>query len=307
VKAYKYIVKLFSPWHTVDLIYHDVCFAPNVELSNADGALWEYWPNEVILKYNGPKAWYSWEPGWHSQYRSQLVRRVRSRLNESEWLHYAHNDPQFRIPHITNCGPMECRLNDSRSEAAVAIVSNAGGRMPFLRSGLRLRNKFVVHPAVELYGRRQGWQSFRKYGIFSSPGLPANYRGELNWSNGWMADEQIHFMSQYRVAVCLENSIEPFYFTEKFVNAVRAGCVPVYHAHSTVKHGILTGARWIDPAEYGYDVSKTIKAALAAPLSFIQQANQAWLNSLQVRKTHFEGVWSQLALIFEQKIRSAQK
>jgi hypothetical protein len=48
-------------------------------------------------------------------------------------------------------------------------------------------------------------------------------------------DEHIRFLSAYKVAICLENCVEPYYFTEKFINAVRAACIPVYHAHATVK------------------------------------------------------------------------
>ena len=67
------IVKLFSPWHTRDLCFGDIRFSPGVPLEEADAALWEYWPDEAILRYQRPKAWYSWEPRWHSQYRTTLV------------------------------------------------------------------------------------------------------------------------------------------------------------------------------------------------------------------------------------------
>ena len=71
------IIKLFSPWHTKELIYNDVCFTPFVELDHADGALWEYFPSdELILEYTGVKAWYSWEPSWHSQYRTKLLKKI---------------------------------------------------------------------------------------------------------------------------------------------------------------------------------------------------------------------------------------
>ena len=98
------IVKLFSPWNIRDLCFGDICFSPGVPLEEADAALWEYWPDEAILRYQGPKAWYSSEPRWHSQYRTTLVRSVKASLMESEWLHYAHPLPDYRVPHITNCG-----------------------------------------------------------------------------------------------------------------------------------------------------------------------------------------------------------
>lgn len=299
---FKYLIKLFSPWHTRDLIFDEVCFSPSASLEEADAALWEYLPDEAILKYAGPKAWYSWEPRWHSHYRSRLVRTVRCSLKESEWLNYAHPKPEYRVPHITNCGWTGFHGNTARFRQAVAIVSNYGGRIWFLRPGLRLRNQFVTHPLVKLYGRRKGWESFRKWGPLSRRASPANYLGELDWKDAWMSEEQVEFLSQYKVAVCMENSIEPFYFTEKFVNAARAGCVPVYHAHPSVKHGVLSGAAWIDPAEYGFDPARTIQAALEAPLARIQSANRRWLELESVRATHFDGVWKKLAEVFVLKL-----
>ena len=299
---FKYLIKLFSPWHTRDLTFGEVCFSPSARLEEADGALWEYQPDEAILEYRGPKAWYSLEPSWHSQYRSRLVRTLRCSLKESEWLNYAHPKPEYRVPHITNCGLTDFHGNTDRFPQAVAIVSNYGGRIWFLRPGLRLRNRFVTHPLVKLYGRRQGWESFRKWGPLSRRAPPTNYLGELDWKGVWMSEEQVKFLSQYKVAVCMENSIEPFYFTEKFVNAVRAGCVPVYHAHPTVRHGILKGAAWIDPEDYGFDVTRTLGAALTAPLAEFQAANRSWLKLEAVSATHFDGVWHQLAEIFAKKI-----
>jgi Glycosyltransferase family 10 (fucosyltransferase) C-term len=301
------VIKLFSPWHTRDLVYGNVCFSPGVQLREADGALWEYWPDESIFGYHRPKAWYSWEPRWHSGYRSDLARRVKHSLDESEWLHYAHPKSEYRVPHITNCGLTTCLTNTNRVQQAVAIVSNSGGPIWFLRQGLRFRNRFVTHALVQLYGRRCGWEHFRKRGPLSRPAVPSNYCGELNWKDSWMAEEQAKFLSSYKVALCLENSIEPFYFTEKFINAVRAGCVPIYHAHSTVKNGILRGASWIDPADHAYDPERTIRAALGAPLARYQSTNAQWLERAEVRATHFDGVWEKLAGIFANKLAARQR
>jgi hypothetical protein len=121
-----------------------------------------------------------------------------------------------------------------------------------------------------------------------------------------MAEDQIEFLAKYKVAVCLENSIEPYYFTEKFVNAVRAGCVPVYHAHPTVRNGILRGASWVDPADYGFNVPKTIRVALATPLQKVHAINRAWMTYPEVQATHFDGIWGQLAGIFTRKIVAVQ-
>src|SRR6185295_8414091 len=120
-KAPRFTVKLFSPWHTSDLVRGDVCFSPGVALQDADGALWEYSPDATLLGYRGPKAWYSWEPRWHSQYRTRLVRSIKTALEEGEWLHYAHALPEYRVPHITNCGARSFLDTTDREDEATAI------------------------------------------------------------------------------------------------------------------------------------------------------------------------------------------
>ena len=92
-------------------------------------------------------------------------------------------------------------------------------------------------------------------------------------------DEHIEFLSGYKVAVCLENCTEACYFTEKFVYAVRAGCIPVYHAHATVKASFLFGARWIDPVDFAFSPRRTIDFALNQDQMEFRSINDAWLES----------------------------
>ena len=79
--------------------------------------------------------------------------------------------------------------------------------------------------------------------------------------------------------MCLENCTEAYYFTEKFVYAVRAGCIPVYHAHATVKTSFLSGARWIDPADFAFSPRRTIDFALNQDQMEFRSINDAWLES----------------------------
>ena len=76
----------------------------------------------------------------------------------------------------------------------------------------------------------------------------------------------------------MENCTEASYFTEKFVNAVRAGCIPVYHAHAPVKNSLLSGARWIDPAEFAFSSRRTIEFALNQDQDEFRSINDTWLN-----------------------------
>ena len=77
---------------------------------------------------------------------------------------------------------------------------------------------------------------------------------------------------------------------------------PVYHAHSTVRDGILRGAFSMDPVDYGFDVPRTLGAALAAPLQEVHLLNRAWIARPEVQATQFDGIWTQLAAIFARKI-----
>jgi hypothetical protein len=96
----------------------------------------------------------------------------------------------------------------------------------------------------------------------------------------------------------------PYYFTEKFVNAARAGCVPIYHAHPTVREGFLKGARWIDSADFKFDVFKTISAALDCNAQAYRERNWQWLSSEQVATTEGYGIWTRIVGLIVSRITS---
>jgi hypothetical protein len=104
--------------------------------------------------------------------------------------------------------------------------------------------------------------------------------------------------------VCLENSAEPHYFTEKFVNAARAGCIPVYHAHPTVRNEFLCDAKWVDPADFGFSPRRTIEYALAQDQSEFRRANDKWLKSGVLDETDDRNVLPMLHRIIRSKIEN---
>jgi hypothetical protein len=295
-------VKLISPWLKEEIVYGGVKFDTEVSFDNADGALWEYSIDERIFEYNGVKGWYASEPSWHSMYRKKLYRRAMKSLRSDEFYHFAHNDPRYRVPHITHYNEIErFEVPLDQRYGCVAVVSNTGGRFWLFRPGFRLRNKFITNNRVHLFGRQQAWADFCAFAPLWKSGFPMNYKGELSWDK-WGGESQVNFLSRFKAAICLENTIEPFYFSEKFINAARAGCVPIYHAHPTVRSGILEGALYVDPEHYNFDPDASIDAALAMDLSHVQTINRLWLRREIVRKTGWEGVWSKLAGIFRSRI-----
>jgi hypothetical protein len=299
------IIKLISPWHRGAFVYSDVRFDTGIPIEHADGVLWEHSIDERILEYKGIKGWYATEPSWHSMYRQGLYRRAKKVLKAHEFFHFAHTDLRYRVPHITHYNHIDNFLESGgRRHECVAIVSNAGGRFWFCRPGLRLRNTFITNERVQLFGRRAGWESFYGFGLTWRSGFPKSYKGELGWIK-WGSEEQIEFLSGFKVNVCMENAIEPHYFSEKLYNAVRAGCIPIYHGHPTLRTGILRGLIYVDPEDYKFEPNATFDAALSMNIQEVQAINRVWLQKDDVRKTNFDSVWSRLAAILRhQKLYS---
>jgi hypothetical protein len=162
----------------------------------------------------------------------------------------------------------------------------------------------ILDRRVELFGKPEAWARFRHFPKLWIRRPPNNYRGQSSPGADIFDDEQVRFLSAFKVAVCLENCTEAFYFTEKFVNAVRAGCVPVYHAHATVKASFLPGARWIDPADFGFSPRRTIEFALNQDQAEFRSINDAWLESGILADTDDLKVVPKLHEIISGKLKS---
>src|SRR5262245_42173761 len=255
-----------------------ILYSRRVTLEDADALLVLYDPSDELLKFNGPKLWFTIEPSWHSHFHSHPVgKRLVQKLDATERACYDHPDARYRVPHSTHRGSLSRPRVASVRRAVVAAVNNFGGRLWFLKSHFRTRNRMILDRRVELFGLPEAWAQFRYFPKLWIRRPPDNYMGRT--SPGFDDDENIRFLSAYKVAVCLENCTEAFYFTEKFVNAVRAGCVPVYHAHATLKHSVLSGAKWVDPAEFAFSSRRTIDFALSQDQMAFRSVNDAWLES----------------------------
>ena len=153
---------------------------------------------------------------------------------------------------------------------------------------------------VELFGLPEAWAQFRNFPKLWIRRPPDNYTGRA--SPAATDDDHIRFLSAYKVAVCLENCTEAYYFTEKLVYAVRAGCIPVYHAHGTVKTSFLSGARWIDPADFAFSPRRTIDFALNQDQMEFRSINDAWLESGILADTDEQKVLPKLHEIISGKL-----
>lgn len=278
----------------------DVIFDPGAPLADCDGLLAWGAITDEFLSYRGPRAWYISEPLTHNMFRTPLFRRARRHLGEHEFLHHSSANPRYRYPAITHYVTLAPAAGRARRNEIIATVNDFGGRIWWMRPHLRFRTRFLLHPAVTLFGSTSSWNGFRRW-PWSRPRPPHNYRGETSAPNCW-TPEYVGYLAQYRANLCLENATLPYWFTEKFVNAARAGCVPVYHAHPTNKRVFLQGARWIDPADHGFDVEATLEAARRCDADAIRDQNYQWLESDALRQTEGYTVWTRIADLFVERV-----
>jgi hypothetical protein len=270
-------------------------FTTTKSSKEVDGMIcwWEF--TEEFLEFTGPKVFYCCEPsfffcGFQSTKR-QLRRRISElRMDEFAW-HY-HPSPSMRVVHAT--GLEEFSDSEERLKTAVAVLGNLG-RPIFRNSGRQKRLRFILQSGCDVFGPRPAWENFQ-LGLFSKPGMPTNYRGECERS------EKLQIISKYHACICLENSSEPLYFTEKFPDAVRAGCIPIYHPHPSVKNHFLQGAVWVDPADYEFNGRETMAAALALDRVEVNEINKKWMTlNKQFLETYLYKVYSRLGNILAAK------
>lgn len=290
-----------SSWDPGTFTRNGIYYSTQLSIDKADAIFGLYDPMQELLDFDGPKLWFTLEPQWHSFWNKGIGKQLLKRLKSDEIAYYAHPDPKYRIPHMTTLDSFTyVRNNTPRSKTAVAVVSNYGGRLYFLKRFIKLRNQFILSPLVELYGKSDSWNKFRHFPKLWKVRVPMNYHGDL--PNAFQ-ESHLKFISTYKVCICIENSCEPYYFTEKFVNAVRSGCIPIYHAHPTVRNYFLKNALWVDPSDFNFNVEKTINYALEQDINKYQTTNDAWLDSSEtLAMTTPDAFWEQICMIFEEKL-----
>jgi hypothetical protein len=78
--------------------------------------------------------------------------------------------------------------------------------------------------------------------------------------------------------------------------------VPIYHAHPVNKRVFLEGARWIDPADHGFDIAATLDAARRCDADAIREQNYTWLDRDVLRQTEGYAIWTRIADLFVERI-----
>lgn len=284
-------VRLKSPW-TTRMETETAVFSVDIPAEKADALLCEWAPDPELFTFPRRKAWYCCEP--QCQFRGLgggTWPRIKAQLGPHEFLWHGHPDERYRVPHITHFGPLVMNTNRDRVDRAIAIVSNHGGSPWRRHPDISYRNRLITDPRVDLYGR-SGWNRYRAH-WYSRAQAPANYRGEI--PGDWPAAGKRELMAKYKVAICLENMNEPHYFSEKFVEAVLAGCLPVYRADPTIVTGVLRGAFWIDPRNSDGRMQETLEAALRLSSDEAIELNQHWLSLPSLADTSADSVFRRLS------------
>jgi hypothetical protein len=284
----RFRVRLERPWHDKEVEFGDILLSTRLPLDQADALLCDFAPTSNLYRAKVPSAWYCCEPvstprGHRTTPRALLARL---RLPPSRILHHAHADPRYRVPAIASRDELFFADAPRRKPRAVAIVSFAGS--PGRRwDALHKRNAMILHDRVDLFGSQRVWSTFKQT-LWSRRRLPSNFRGSVPGT--WGSGHKLALLALYHATVCMENTSEPYYFTEKFVDAVMAGCVPIYHAHPSVRDTLLIGAKWVDPVDFDFDPARTLDHALQQDRAAWSETNRRWLESEHVRSTTWRAI-----------------
>jgi hypothetical protein len=261
---------------------------------------WEF--TEEFLSFKGPKVFYCCEPTYYFRGIRASKRQLRTRLatlRQDEFAWHFHDYPEMCVVHH-NIGGNENKLvlKEKRRMGAAAVLGNLGH--PLNRNaGRQKRLKFIVDSRCDIFGLPITWEKFQLW-PWSRKGAPSTYRGPCDLNH------KIQTLAGYHACICLENSSESLYFTEKFPDAVRAGCVPIYHAHESVKKNFLEGAVWVDPADHRWDPVETLSAAMSLNRQAVDDANRHWMATNEnFAKTFLPVVYDRLSKILVRKIQGS--
>jgi hypothetical protein len=290
-------IRIISPYRKQYAV-EGYLFSAHISLHDADALLCEWAPDEEILTFEGPKAWYNSEAIMRGMFRESKWASIRSDPASPRFLYHSHPVPAYRVPMISFVDPLIILEADYRISKAIAVISNSGSA--WSTPEIKLRNEFATHPLVDLYGIEEGWRLYMK-GRSSASGAPPNYMGPIEGT--WNSPIKYEIMSHYKAAVCLENADEPYYVTEKFYAAAQAGCIPIYHAHTTVAAGALRQAMWVDPVDFDLNVEATLRFALDQDRKFYAGNNFGWLESTEARTAGLQQVFSRLGAILSRNAK----
>ena len=119
-------------------------------------------------------------PGISHFHSHPVGKRLVQELDATERAFYGHPDARYRVPHPTYRGTLSRPRVASVRRAVVATVNNFGGRLWFLKSHFRTRNRMILDRRVELFGLPEAWAQFRHFPKLWIRRPPDNYMGRAS-------------------------------------------------------------------------------------------------------------------------------
>lgn len=176
------------------------------------------------------------------------------------FINFGATSPEF-LPWDERESIPACIMAGNRSTIAKVPGDLTELRVQFVHKG-------IDEGLLDLYG--SGWGDYQTFSKAS------NRFGENNIPWTEIKHETI---KHYRVNFALENTYYPYYVTEKFWNAINAGCVPVYY-----------GSAWLDdlvPSDYYLDLRRfpSIESLFDAILALTEREAYEMVTSA-LRHTH---------------------
>lgn len=129
--------------------------------------------------------------------------------------------------------------------------------------------------------RRKIFEQVNKYKHVDSAG---RYMNNMNVElyDKYTSEEFIKFIAQYKFMICFENTIEGTYITEKLINPLLAGTIPIYYGTNYSKHVFNKDAFLYleDESERSYKcLLERIKELDNDDTQYLQMVNQPVFNS----------------------------
>ena len=186
-----------------------------------------------------------------------------------------------------NVGVIEPHWSNSDRLNRVVVIN--GNHKPKILQGELYSKRIEAMVAladlgvVDLYGR--GWERWWSRSSLWMPywlnrrKLVSIYRGECA--------SKYEVLSQYRFCLCFENMEMTGYVTEKIIDCLYAGTVPVYWGAPDIRNLIPTGA-YIDARKYSSldDMWSAVSRITVAEMDIMRDAGRVFLNSHEFLKYH---------------------
>lgn len=197
--------------------YHYLNNIPKIiKPEKVDCLLAQSYADHRFLNFKGPKVYYTLEPNSNKE-RSTI--ELLKKINEDKHV-LSFNDPSSisrlyypsirkRKSHIEQLH----RIMSNERTGFCAIINRYSENKNF--DLVHERNRYVeaFYPHIDIYGR-EPWEGENKWNKYST------YRGRCS--------NKRKTLLNYVFNLCFENSYEDGYISEKIIDSLMAGCIPIY-------------------------------------------------------------------------------